>query len=55
MYSSDLIKTKVVKNVNGLNFFIRETYTEKKSSNTLVLLHGFPELSYSFRFLMILL
>ena len=55
MTTNNLIKTKVVKNVNGLNFFIRETFTEKKLSNTIVLLHGFPELSYSFRFLMTLL
>ena len=55
MPDDNLIKTKVIKNVNGLNFFIRETCTEKKPSNTIVLLHGFPELSYSFRFLMILL
>jgi pimeloyl-ACP methyl ester carboxylesterase len=55
MPANNLIKTRVIKNVNGLNFFIRETFSEKKSSNTIVLLHGFPELSYSYRFLMILL
>ena len=42
MPDDNLIRTKVVKNVNGLNFFIRETRTEKKPSNTIVLLHGFP-------------
>ena len=55
MPTNNLIKTRVIKNVNGLNFFIRETFSEKKSSNVIVLLHGFPELSYSYRFLMILL
>ena len=55
MTIKDLIKSKVIKNVNGLNFYIRETNTEKRSNNIIVLLHGFPELSYSFRFLMVLL
>lgn len=54
MPANNLINSKIIKNVNGLNFYIRETNTEKKPNNIIVLLHGFPELSYSFRFLMIL-
>ena len=47
------IKRKIIKNINGLNYFILETgKINKKKSNVILFLHGFPELSYSYRYLL---
>ena len=47
------IKRKFAKNVNGLKYFyLQSGYLNKEKSNTILFLHGFPELSYSFRYLM---
>ena len=49
------LKSKVIKNVNGLNINILENNAEKKFDNVILLLHGFPEISFSYRYLMLLL
>ena len=47
------VKGKFAKNVNGLKYFyLQSGNLNKKKSNTILFLHGFPELSYSFRYLM---
>ena len=47
------IKKKSIKNINGLNYFYLESGAlDKKKSNIILFLHGFPELSYSYRYLM---
>lgn len=43
------IRSKVCENINGLNIHYIETGWEDKSKPLLVLLHGFPELAYSWR------
>ena len=49
------IRSRIIKKVNGIDMKILETKVEKKDNNTILLLHGFPEISYSFRHLMSLL
>ena len=47
------IKKKFVKNINGLNYFYLESgKINEIKSNVILFLHGFPELSYSFRYLL---
>ena len=47
------VKRKIVKNINGLNYFyLQSGILNKKKSNVILFLHGFPELSYSYRYLM---
>ena len=47
------IKGKIIKNINGLNYFyLQSGIINKKKSNIILFLHGFPELSYSYRYLM---
>jgi len=47
------IKKKLINNINGLNYFILEAgKINKKKSNVILFLHGFPELSYSYRYLL---
>ena len=48
-----LIKGKIIKSINGLNYFyLQSGVLNKKKSNVILFLHGFPELSYSYRYLM---
>ena len=55
MINNYKLKSKVIKNVNGLNINILENNVEKKNNNVILLLHGFPETSFSYRYLMLLL
>ncbi len=48
------IKSRVIKNVNGLDINILENNVKKRSSNVILLLHGFPEIAFSYRYLMLL-
>ncbi len=45
------LKYRLVNNVNGLDMNILENKAKKKD-NIVLLLHGFPEISYSFRYIM---
>ena len=47
------IYKRIIAGINGLNYFI--TYSgkiNKKKSNVILFLHGFPELAYSYRYLL---
>ena len=46
---SDQIRSRVCRDVNGLDIHYLEAGFENKSNPLIVLLHGFPELSYSWR------
>ena len=46
------LKSRVLKNINGLNIHILENNAKIKKNNIVVLLHGFPEISFSYRYLM---
>ena len=48
------MKSRIIKNVNGLNINILENSIKKKADNVILLLHGFPEISFSYRYLMLL-
>ena len=48
------IKSRLIKNVNGLDINILENNIKKKSDNVILLLHGFPEIAFSYRYLMLL-
>ena len=49
------IKKKTLKEINGLNIFFLECGKRShKKTDIILFLHGFPELSYSFRHLMLL-
>ncbi len=54
MINNYKIKSRIIKNVNGLNIRILENNVKKKSRNIILLLHGFPEISYSYRYIMLL-
>ncbi len=43
------IKSRVIKNINGLDIHFLESGEKTSNSELIVLLHGFPELSYSWR------
>ena len=43
------IRSRIVKNSNGLNMHVLEAGHEEKNRPCLLLLHGFPELAYSWR------
>ena len=43
------IKSKVIKDVNGLDIHYLESGVKKDDSELIILLHGFPELSFSWR------
>ena len=46
-------KKKIINNINGLNYFyLQAGMLNKNKSNVILFLHGFPELSYSYRYLM---
>ncbi len=47
------IRKKIVQNINGLNYFFLESGNlNAEKSNAIFFLHGFPELSYSYRHLL---
>ena len=46
---SDQIRSSVCRNINGLDIHYLEAGFESKNNPLVVLLHGFPELSYSWR------
>ena len=47
------IKKKIINNINGLNYFyLQSGIINKNKSNVILFLHGFPELSFSYRYLM---
>ena len=48
------IKSRVIKSVNGLNIHILENKVKVETNNVILLLHGFPEISFSYRYLMLL-
>jgi len=43
------IKSKVINDINGLDIHYLESVENKENSELIVLLHGFPELSFSWR------
>jgi len=43
------IKSRIIKNINGLDVHFLESEQTKSTKGLIVLLHGFPELSYSWR------
>ncbi len=47
------IRSRMVHDVNGLNMHVLEAGTQSPSRPCIVLLHGFPELAYSFRKIML--
>ncbi len=48
----DGIRSRFVDNVNGLRFHVLEAGYETPNRPALLLLHGFPELAYSWRSVM---
>ncbi len=54
MINNYKIRSKVIKSVNGLNLHILENNVKVKSNNVILLLHGFPEISFSYRYIMLL-
>ncbi len=48
------LKSRVLKNINGLDINILENNVEIKKNNIILLLHGFPEIAFSYRYLMML-
>ena len=54
MINNYKIESKVIKNVNGLNIHILENKVRVKTQNVILLLHGFPEISFRDRYLMLL-
>ncbi len=54
MINNYKINSRTIKNINGLDINILENNIEKKKSNVILLLHGFPEISFSYRYLMLL-
>jgi pimeloyl-ACP methyl ester carboxylesterase len=47
------IRSRIVKNINGLAIHILEAGFETKGRPCILLLHGFPELAYSWRKVML--
>src|SRR5450755_34227 len=43
------IRSRVVENINGLSMHVLEAGFETKGRRCLLLLHGFPELAFSWR------
>ena len=54
MINNYKIKSRVIKSVNGLNLHILENNVKIKTQNVILLLHGFPEISFSYRYMMLL-
>ena len=48
------LKSRIIKNVNGLNIYILENNVKINTKNVILLLHGFPEISFSYRYIMLL-
>ena len=48
------LKSRILNNINGLNIHILENNAQIKKNNIILLLHGFPEISFSYRYLMVL-
>ena len=40
------LTSRIIKNVNGLDFYILENNLKKEKDNIVLLLHGFPEISF---------
>ena len=51
MKSYPFLKSRLIKNVNGMNINILENDVKRKKDNIIIMLHGFPEISFSFRYL----
>jgi pimeloyl-ACP methyl ester carboxylesterase len=47
------VRSRFVENVNGLRMHVLEAGFEKRSGRALLLVHGYPELAYSWRKLMV--
>ena len=47
------IRSRTIKNINGLSMHILEAGYQDPSRPCIILLHGFPELSYSWRKILI--
>ena len=47
------IRSRFVNDINGLNMHILEAWFEDKGRPCVLLLHGFPELAYSWRKVML--
>ena len=47
------VRSRIVNNINGLNIHVLEAGYEEPGRECLVLLHGFPELAYSWRKIMV--
>ena len=54
MINNYKIKSRVIKSVNGLNVHVLENNVKVKRQNVILLLHGFPEISFSYRYIMLL-
>ena len=54
MINNYKIKSRVIKSVNGLDIHILENNVKVKKKNVILLLHGFPEISFSYRYIMLL-
>ena len=54
MINNYKIKSRVIKNVNGLDIYILENKAKVNTNNVILLLHGFPEISFSYRYIMLL-
>ena len=48
------LNSRIIKNVNGLNIHVLENNVKIKTKNVILLLHGFPEISFSYRYIMLL-
>ena len=53
MINNYKIKSRVIKNVNGLNIHVLENNVRVKTQKVILLLHGFPEISFSYRYIML--
>ena len=53
MINNYKIKSRVIKNVNGLNIHVLENNVKVKTQKVILLLHGFPEISFSYRYIML--
>ena len=54
MINNYKLKSRILNNINGLNIHILENNAKIKKDNIVLLLHGFPEISFSYRYLMVL-
>ena len=54
MINNYKIKSRIINSINGLNVHVLENNVKVKKKNVVLLLHGFPEISFSYRYLMLL-